>query len=155
MEVTQKYRITSEKQIMEVSLLYIPDNDWKMQEYKKYQEHIMLVGIWIILGYVVFSRYNTIDSNTCMAIILINSLHGLLYKNKVFHRINAIVSLLMMFVILIFKSNICTPFIIVFGLVILLISFLKRKQTDWFIRQTGGNTTPSEFILWRALSQPF
>jgi hypothetical protein len=101
-----------------------------MQEYKKYQEHIMLVGIWIILGYVVFSRYNTIDSNTCMAIILINSLHGLLYKNKVFHRINAIVSLLMMFVILIFKSNICTPFIIVFGLVILLISFLKRKQTD-------------------------
>jgi hypothetical protein len=67
-----------------------------------------------------------------MSIIMIGGLHGLLYKNLIFHRINVIVGLLMMFVLqLIANSNIGMSFLIASLLLgILLISFFNKKKLN-------------------------
>jgi hypothetical protein len=102
-----------------------------MPEYRKYREYILLAVIWFALGNIVFPRYNSIDANTCTQIIMISTLHGLLYKNPVFHRINVVVGLLMMLAIqLIFNYNVWMSSLIVSLLLgILLISFFNKKKS--------------------------
>ncbi|MDR0602999.1 MAG: hypothetical protein LBG80_01680 [Bacteroidales bacterium] len=99
-----------------------------MIEYKKYREYIILTSIWFMLGYIIFSQYNSIDSNTSGLILVINSLHGCFYKNPTLERINSGVSLLMLVIRFIIKADKSTPFLIVFVIVILSILFFLNKR---------------------------
>jgi uncharacterized membrane protein (UPF0136 family) len=103
--------------------------------YKEYREFILLAVILFMLGSVIFSRHNS-EVNKYMTIVVINGMHGLLYKNVIHRYINAGICFLMLLAIpVIFESDTCTSLLmaLVGGLFLIFffaIKLLKKRRKN-------------------------